>query len=84
MKTIKEIEKEIERIKGLKEDENPSTWIHSQMRINLFKTEAKLEQTNEIIKIIENVYPDLDTRKDRGIFLKWRDRLIKEIRGEND
>ena len=41
--TNKELKKEIERLLKLKEETSKECWRTSQIRINLFKAEAKLE-----------------------------------------
>ena len=53
MKNIKQLEKELERIDNLKEGMSQGCWVSSQLRINRFKTEAKIETLKEVCKEID-------------------------------
>ena len=51
--TIKQLKKELERIDNLREGMSQGCWVSSQLRINRFKTEAKLQTLQEICEEIE-------------------------------
>ena len=53
MKNIKQLEKELERIDNLKEGMSQGCWVSSQLRINRFKTEAKIETLQKVCKEID-------------------------------
>ena len=51
--TIKQLKKELIRIDNLKEGMSQGCWVSSQLRINRFKTEAKIETLKEVCKEID-------------------------------
>lgn len=70
----------LDKIFSNKLPEGVKLWSNSNLR-EAYR-EGKLQRQEEIINLINEDYPDLEIKKSRTEFIRWRDDLIKQIDGE--